>query len=118
MENITIGEIAVAVAFLVTFIGGIGGLTKSLKGWIVKANKEQMDEISKGMKDLGDRIDAVDMQATKNFLVARLSEVEKGTPMDEIEAERFWEEFEHYSKIGGNSYIKRKVDQLKTEGKI
>lgn len=118
MEQITIGQIAIAVAFLTALIGGVGGLVKSMKGWIHKAMKEQLDEIGKGMKDLGQRIDAVDMQATKNFLVSMLSDVEKGKPMDDIEAERFWEEYEHYSKIGGNSYIKRKVEQLKSEGKI
>ena len=118
MEQITIGEIAVAVAFLAALISGVGVLSKKTKDWINKAMEKQLDEIGKGIKDLGERIDSVDMQATKNFLVARLSEVEKGTPLDDIETERFWEEYEHYSKIGGNSYIKRKVEQLKTDGKI
>ena len=58
------------------------------------------------------------MATSKNFLVAKIAEVDKGNKLDEIEKERFWEQYEHYSKIGGNSYIQRKVDELKESGKL
>ena len=60
----------------------------------------------------------VDMNACKNFLVRSLGDIEKGVPLDEIEKERLWEQYEHYQKIGGNSYIKRKVEHLQEQGKL
>jgi hypothetical protein len=51
-------------------------------------------------------------------LVRSLGDIDKGNPMDEIEKERLWEQYEHYQKIGGNSYIKRKIEQLQNDGKL
>ena len=118
MENITIGQISLAVAFLGGLISGIGYLHKQLKIWIADSLKDQLNEINGKIDGLGGQIDAVDMNATKNFLVARLADIEQGHPLNEIEAERFWEEFEHYHNIGGNSYIDMKVDKLKSMGKL
>ncbi len=111
MENITLGQIGLAVTFLVGLISGIGYLHKQLKVWIADALKEQFDS-------LGGQIKEVDMNATKNFLVARLAEIEQDQPLNELEAERFWEQYEHYHKIGGNSYIDQKVEKLKSMGKL
>ena len=118
MENITLGGIAVAVTFLVALITGVGVLVKRLKEWVQAALKEQLDEIRSENKDLKKRIDNVDLNTTKNFLVARLSEIEHGKTLEDIENERFWEEYQHYCEIGGNSYIKRKVEQLKAENRL
>ena len=54
----------------------------------------------------------------KNYLVPFLSKVERGEPYDDIEMERFHEEYELYTDNGGNSYIKSRVDKLKKEGKL
>ena len=111
MEDITIGQIGVGLTFIVGFISSITYLHAKIKVWIADALSDQF-------KELNGKIDAVDMNATKNFLVARLSDIEQDNPMNEIEAERFWEQYEHYHKIGGNSYIDQKVDKLKSLGKL
>ena len=36
----------------------------------------------------------------------------------EIETERFYDSYQKYTELGGNSYIKGKVDRLKNEGKL
>ena len=118
MENITLGQIAIGIAFLVALISGIGALMKSVKTWINKAMKEPLEIIVTEIKNVNDRIDKVDMNTCKNFLVARLAEIEQGNSLDDIKMQRFWEEYEHYAEIGGNSYIRRKVEQLKAEGKL
>ena len=118
METITIGWIAGSIALLVALIKGIQYLKKTTKEWITDLLKEPFDELNKKMTDLQNKVDDVDMGTCKNFLVARLAEVEKGNQLDEIERERFWEQYEHYAKIGGNSYIQRKVEELKSEGKL
>ena len=48
----------------------------------------------------------------------QLTVSEQDEPIDEIERERFWEQYEHYVKCGGNSYIQRKVENLKQAGKL
>ncbi len=118
MENITLGEISIAIAFLVGLITGIRYLHKQLKQWIAKLLEEQFDSIKDKMDDLHKRIENVDMQACKNYLVSFLSDVEKNQIIDETERERFWEQYQHYIEHGGNSYIKRKVEHLKSEGKL
>ena len=118
MENITLGEIGIAITFLVGIISGISYLHKHLKEWIAQSLKEQLDSIKDEVKGLHERIDNVDMQACKNYLVSFLSDAEKNELTDEIERERFWEQYQHYTEQGGNSYIKRKVEHLKSEGKL
>ena len=117
-ETITLGQIGLAVTFLVSLISGIAFLRKSLKKWIGSTMTEQMDTLGKKIDTIHDRVEEVDQQATKNFLVRILSDVERGKELDEIEEERLWEEYEHYTSHGGNSYIKRKVEKLKQEGKL
>lgn len=38
--------------------------------------------------------------------------------MSETEAERFWEQYEHYKASGGNTYIKNRIERLQAEGKL
>jgi hypothetical protein len=118
MEGITLGQIAVAVAFLVALISGISYLHKHLKEWIAQSLKDQLDSIKTEIKGLRTRIDEVDMESTKNFLVRVLSDIEQETPVDEVERLRFWEAYQHYSKMGGNSYIRDKIEKLQKAGKL
>ena len=118
MENITIGQIAVAVAFVVALIGGVSSLKKLITKGIEDALKEKFDGIEKSQKEILKRLDMVDLENCKNYLITFLSEVARGEMKDEIEIKRFWEELEHYYKIGGNSYIKTKVEQLRAVNKL
>ena len=106
MENITLGQIAIGVSFLVGLISGVGYLSSISRKWLKDAMKEQLDVIA-------NRLDQVDMESTKNYLVTYLSDIEKGKAIDEIEKERFYEQYQHYQSLGGNSYIKNKVDQMR-----
>ena len=118
MEQITLGQIALGLTFIVGLIGSIKYLREHLHEWISGSLSDQFEAIDEKFDKLTEQIDGVDMNATKNFLVARLSDIEQGHPMNEIEVERFWEQYEHYHKIGGNSYIEQKVDKLKSQGKL
>lgn len=116
--NITVEQIGLGITFLVGLISGIAYLLKSIKTWISKSFKDEFKPINEKIDNLQSRIEEVDMGAVKNYLVTFLSDIEKDNLIDEIERERFWEQYEHYKKIGGNSYIERKVEQLKKEGKL
>lgn len=118
MESISVGDITTAVTVLVGFIGGIGYLKKSLKIWIAKALENQLESIDAELKGLASRLDRVDMESCKNFIVRCLADFENNIEISETEVERFWEQYEHYEKVGGNSYIKQKVEKLKKDGKL
>lgn len=118
MESITIGEIGLAVTFIVGLISGGAYLKKHLRDWISQSLHDQFETINNKLKDMKAQIDDVDMQACKNFLVRVLSDIEAGQPIDDVQLMRFWERYEHYLKAGGNSYIREKVEKLKTAGKL
>lgn len=118
MSQITLGQIGLAVTFLVGLITGIGYLHTQMKTWMTELLKDQLNSISSKLDGLEKKIDDVDLESCKNYLVTFISKIEKGSEVDEIEKERFWEQYQHYEKIGGNSYIKRKVEQLKADGKL
>jgi len=111
VENITLGQISAAVLFLTALIGGVILLTKWIRGVIVKVMQDEL-------APLKTQVQAVDLENCKNYLVTFLADTEKGVYKDAIEQERFWEELEHYYKIGGNSYIKTKVEQLHAANKL
>ena len=113
MENITLGQMAAAIAFLVALIAGLKALKKAVKEWLDGAFKDRFDAIDKSNAEILKRLDSVDLENCKNYLVTFLSETSRGEMKDETEVQRFWEEYEHYVSKGGNSYIKNKVNELK-----
>lgn len=118
MEQITIGEAAVALTFIVGLISGALYLRTNLQKWVRSAVKPQMDEIGDKVESLKQDVRRVDLEACKNYLVIVLSEIERGKDLDEIERARFWEQYQHYTSSGGNTYIKRRVEQYIDSGKI
>lgn len=118
MENITIGQIALIIAFIVALIKGIEYLYTLVSKGATKWVNACLNPINDNINNLSNKIDTADMNATKNFLVRFLADVEQGNEIDEIEKERFYEEYKHYTDLGGNSYIKDKVEKLKKDGKL
>ncbi len=117
-EQITLGQIAAAFLFISGLIVACGTIYHFIKKALNKLFEGQIQEFDKRMNTLEKRIDRVDLESCKNYLVNFLSDVERGKELDEIELERFYEEYEHYIDAGGNSYIKHKVEKLKSEGKL
>lgn len=118
MENITLGQISITITFVVAFIGGVKYILNDMNKVVEKALKPTNDKIDKLESNLKSEISKSDMNSTKNFLVARISEIKANQPLDDISKERFWEQYEHYINLGGNSYIKNEVERLKKEGKL
>ena len=118
MDNITIGQIAAAVAMVAALITGLGIIGQRLKKYIKTAFDDSTTTITARIDKLENRVEKVDQEACKNYLVPFLAGVERGNPVDEIEMERFWEEYQHYTSNGGNSYIKSKVKKLQNEKKL
>lgn len=125
MEHITVGQIAVAVAFIAALITGGVKIKDTVKKWLEGILKEKFEEqkretdaIKASVDGLKAQMNTVDLENCKNYLVTFISEVKRGEPKDEIERQRFWEEYQHYCDQGGNSYIHRDVEELKAKGVI
>lgn len=77
------------------------------------------EKLDKMKEDIQKDIKKVDEECTKNFLVSFLKDVERGEPIDDVERERFYEAYDHYSNdLHLNSYIHKKVEKLEKEGKL
>jgi hypothetical protein len=118
MTKLTINDISTLIVFLVGLIGGIGYLHKSLKKWLEELLDDKFKALGTKINNLECKVDKVDMETCKNFLVRFLADVEKGDSVSDIEKQRFWEEYEHYISTGGNSYVKEWVEKLKKKGQL
>lgn len=118
MEQITLGDFATWLAFVAGLGGSIATIVHFVKKALAALFKEQMESINQRMDKQEDSIKKIDLENCKNFLVSFLAKTETGGAKDEIETQRFWEEYEHYLQQGGNSYIKQKVEKLKAAGKL
>ena len=116
IENVTMGDVVATVTVLAGFFGGLGYLHKGLKDWLAKLMAEQTEKINKDIAQINSRLDMVDMQACKNFLVRCIADFENGDKLSETELERFWEQYSYYIQKGGNTYIKHKVERLQEKG--
>jgi hypothetical protein len=118
MENLTFGDVSSALTLLVAFIGSVAFLHKKLKLWLTQALDDQFQAIDKEMQALQERMDRVDLEGCKNFLVKVISDIDNGDIIGETEQERFWEQYEYYKSLGGNTYISKKIEKLEHEGKL
>ena len=116
MENWTVEQIATGIALLVAIITGVTYLAKQVKEWIEKLLDSKFKALGTRIDSIEAKVDKIDMENCKNFLVRFLADVENGTVILDAEKQRFWEEYEHYISAGGNSYVKEWVDRLKKKG--
>lgn len=117
MENITIGQIAVALAFVIALWGSIETISKKVSALNKKTMEDALKPTNQKLDNLTEQIKSVDLNATKNYLVSALFDAETGHT-DPIAISRLYEQYEHYIKLGGNSYIKDRFEKLKKDGKI
>lgn len=120
MENVTIGQIASIIGTIVAIGGGVavisGWISKSLKKYLTMVIKQEIEPLKESVARIETELKKTDKEACKNFLVTFLSNVDRGEVIDEIERQRFFEEWEHYTANGGNGYLHAKVDRLREKG--
>lgn len=108
------------VGAILATVAAVMGSCAGIYVYIKKALKALFDTQTKDLQARLDKqeaaINRVDIENCKNFLVSFMGRIERGDPVDEIEKERFWEQYEHYTSLGANGYIRNKVEQLKSKG--
>ena len=113
MGDITLNQIRDLMLWIIAF----GTATATIVHAVKKA-------IEKGFEPINRKIDTVDMNATKNYLVQMIAEIDRNGYIDDVNKVRFFEQYEHYTKpkdqggLGGNSYIRHEVERLQKAGKL
>lgn len=105
MENITLGQIATILAFIVGLLSSVKYLSTELKKQVNKT----LEPINNSIKDL-------DVSQCKNFLVRYLKDVEQNNKLDPVEIERAYEIYDHYTNdLKQNSYIHKRWEELEVK---
>lgn len=69
-------------------------------------------------EDLEKSINQVQLDNCKNYLVQAIAKIEAGGKLSPVEIERYFENYDRYILLGGNSYIHSETERLKKEGKL
>lgn len=117
MDTLTLGQISITLAFIVGLWISVETLSKKISTLNEKALTDALKPTNDKLDKLSKKMDDVDLNSTKNFLVSSFLDVEMGH-VDEVTISRIYEQYEHYIKLGGNSYIKDRFDKLKKNNKI
>lgn len=93
--------------------------------WICSLLEPVNDRIDESNRIIMARLDAnaeelkqMQLEQYKNFLTRYLADIERDTELTEIELERFNDIYTKYDNLGGNSYVHRKIDKYKEQGKL
>ena len=124
IENITLGQILTTLTFIGLFIGSILTIIKYFKNVIDKILKPTTDEINnlsltlkeemtQLKEEVNEKLDNIDENQCKNYLVRSLADLERGVKLDEVEIKRMYDAYDHYcNDLKGNSYIHSKWDKV------
>lgn len=99
------------IEIIVALITLSGVITTSLINYLI--NKKNVKK-----QDLIEEINKVQLDNCKNYLVQAISKLRFGNKLSAVEKERFFENYDTYTKLGGNSFIHTETEKLKKEGLI
>ena len=102
---------------VVLVVGLVAGLVGFIKGveYLIGKFKETINRL---LTPVTNELQILQKSVCTNYLVRFLADVERGEALDNVERQRFWETYENYIRLGGNSYIKEKVNSLKSQNKL
>lgn len=118
MEQVTLGDIYGLLAFVAGFIGSATAIGAFVMKKIRKNLEVALEPTNKKIDTLSSRLSDVDLSNCKNYLVQSITSLQAGQTMDSVALQRFWENYDHYTQLGGNSYVHEAVERLKKEGKL
>lgn len=104
---------------IIVVVLGSEALFKFVEWFFDRKDRKEENPILKELAEIKENIRLLDKATCKNFLVRCLADFEKGNKMSDVEIERFWEQYHHYTaELGENAHIKEWTERLKREGKI
>lgn len=118
MENVTLGDIIGWISLVAGVITSIGIIYRTVSKTFHKSLESAIQPVVDKLETLEKKHDLSDREHAKNYIVRFLADVEQGEPIDQDELHCFWDNYELYKAMGGNSYVHDKVEKLKTQGKL
>lgn len=115
LDIITIGAISVSLALIVGIWRSFDFLQNKMEGSIRRVVSEEIGPLNTKVAEISDQLDAVEIDSLKNFLVSALNSIDH---LDELTRQRFYEALDRYEKLGGNSYIHARVEELRKKNVI
>ena len=117
MEDITLGELAKGLAFVVGFIGSVVYIKKGTIKGLTSVIDSQLKPIKEEIGDLKKEATKNNLSSIKTDLINLMELADKRTISLEQKM-RSYELYDYYCEHGGNSYVHDKWEHLKKEGKI
>lgn len=118
MGGITIDWIFEVAKWLVAGGSALFAIYKAINVGIKKIFEQNMKHFEDKLDDIDRRLDEAARDRAKNFIIRVLADIEQGEHIDEDELQCFWDNYDKYTALHGNSYVHEKVERLKREGKL
>ncbi len=117
MENITLGQMAQGLAFMVALIGSVVYLKKGTVKGLAKVIDCHLKPIKEEIKVIKEETTKNNLSSIKTDLINFMELADKKTISTEQKM-RSYELYDYYCQHGGNSYVHDKWENLKKEGKL
>ena len=128
MENITLGQVMIGLAFLLSLIGNAKNLISTIKEPIDKKFAKVLEPVHEKIDSLEKKIDNMEKEHIKKLNKLELDSIKADLVnlMCMAEQENISEEqkklahelFDVYTDAGLNSYVHDKWEKLRKEGKL
>lgn len=118
LEDISLGQILVSLTFIVGFITTINKSKTIVDDWFKNKLSPKVDPLYKRLDDFAEKLNELEMDSYKRYLVLTMTNIERGEKIDEVERLLFDEMYKKYIDHGGNTYIQRKYKKLEEAGKL
>lgn len=117
MADITLGQALDSLKWIVAFLGTIGSVIIALKKILATQLKPINEKIESFEKRVNEKIDKLDVNQCRNYLVDFLTDMENGIEKDEVQIKRAYEIYDHYnSDLKCNSYVHDKWEKVMNRG--
>lgn len=117
MENLTLGELAKVLTFLIGLIGSIKYIKNGTVKSISKVIDNRLEPIKKEIKDLREETSKNNLSSIKTDLINLMELADKEIISTEQRI-RAHELYDYYCRHGGNSYVHDKWERLIKENKL
>ena len=116
--EITLGQIGAFLGLIAGIITSGGVIIALMQRVLKKTIKNELEPMSIQIGKISEDVKSLDTNQCKNFLVRFLADVEQGNELDEVEKERAYEVYDHYTNdLKQNSYIHKRWNELMEKGK-
>ena len=116
--DITISQIGAFLGLIAGIITSGSVIVVLMQKVLKKTIKNELEPMSEKIEKISEDVKTLDTTQCKNFLVRFLADVEQGNELDEVEKERAYEVYDHYTNdLKQNSYIHKRWNELMEKGK-